>query len=344
MGGSPKQVNSAQASQADAGAQAAAQASANLSGENLREQKQNFNYLFGDGTSGSTGSLTKMMDPNSLNVSAPTGNYATQYNNATNQLSQNYKMQRGSLAQGMANNGFAAGMPSGFQADQDRKLASSEADTRGNLFAATTGQQYQDALSNFWNANNIASGQTSGARSGAIQASDNQGNIESNIYGTAGKQAAPNPLLGQVLGAGIGAGGALGSAGITASAANCPARGAKVRTKTGDVLAEDLRRGILIYQTDGSYRALEADPVPVFAPCVTVITNNKKRSTVSSTHTFMAYRGGYHQANESLHHRIMMPKDHCVVIAVNPAGEMEVFPLKVGGNHTYLCDGLWSLD
>lgn len=341
MGGSPKQVNSAQASAADAGATAAANASANLSNENLREQKQNFNYLFGDGTAGSTGSLTKFMDPNSLNVSAPTGNYATQYNNATNQLSQNYKMQRGALAQGFANNGFAAGMPSGFQADQDRKLASSEADTRGNLFAATTGQQYQDALNNFWNANNIASGQAASARSSAVQASDNAGNIESNLYSTAGKQATPSTLPG----AAVSAGGTVGAA------LACPARGARIRTKMGEVLAEDLRKGVPIYQSDGSYKALEEDPVPVIAPCVTVITNNKLRSTVSETHSFMAFRGGYRQANESLHQKVTIPNDpcknsksNCVVIAVIPAGEKEVFPLKIGGNHTYLCDGLWSLD
>lgn len=338
MGGSPKQVNSSQASAADAGATAAANASANLSNENLREQKQNFNYLFGDGTAGSTGSLTKFMDPNSLNVSAPTGNYATQYNNATNQLSQNYKMQRGALAQGFANNGFAAGMPSGFQADQDRKLASSEADTRGNLFAATTGQQYQDALNNFWNANNIASGQAASARTGAIQASDNAGNIESNLYGTAGRQATPSSLPG----AAVGAGGTVGAA------LACPARGSLIRAKCGpkseEMLVENLRKGMLIYQSDGSYKALEDDPVPVFMPCVTVITNHKKRSTVSFTHSFMAPRGGYRQANESLHQKVMIPNADCVIIAVAIVGEMEVFPLKVGGNHTYLCDGLWSLD
>jgi len=340
MGGSPKQVNSGQASAANAGATAAAQASANLSGENLREQKQNFNYLFGDGTPGSTGSLTKFMDPTSLNVSAPTGNYATQYNNATNQLSNNYAMQRGALAQGFANKGFAAGMPSGFQADQDRKLASSEADTRGNLFAATTGQQYQDALNNFWNANNIASGQTAGARSGALQGSADAGKDYTDIYGTAGKQANPSSLPGAIIGGvGTAAGGALGN-----SALMCPARGARIRTKAGEVLVEHLRKGVEIYQSEGNYQALEADPVPVFAPCVTVITNNKKRTTVSSTHSFMAFRGGYRQANEALHQKIMMPKDHCVVMAVTPAGELEVFPLKVGGNHTYLCDGLWSLD
>jgi hypothetical protein len=199
-------------------------------------------------------------------------------------------------------------------------------------------------LNNFWNANNIASGQTAGARSGALQGSADAGRDYTDIYGTAGKQAQPNNILPTVLGAGLQAGGALGSAGITSAAAACPARGSRIRTKAGEVLVEHLRKGAQIYQSEGNYQTLEADPVPVFAPCVTVITNNKKRTTVSSTHSFMAFRGGYHQANEALHQKIMMPKDHCVVIAVTPAGELEVFPLKVGGNHTYLCDGLWSLD
>src|SRR5438270_4043670 len=131
MGGSPKQVNAGQASQADAAAQESERASAGLTQQNTKQANQNYNYLFGE--DGKSGSLTPFMDSGKVTngSGAPTGTYGTIYNNAVQQGGRDYANARGSLAQEWANKGFAGGMPNGFQADQERKLASSAADANG---------------------------------------------------------------------------------------------------------------------------------------------------------------------------------------------------------------------
>jgi hypothetical protein len=337
MGGSPKQVNSGQASQANTAANASEQQSGALSAENLREQQQNFNYLFGQ--NGKGGSLTPFMDPNSLNASKPTGAYAAGLNNTNNQVAKDYANQRGSLAQSWANRGSANGAPSGFQADQERKLGQSEADTRGNLFAETVGQQHQDALNNFWNANAIASGQASGARTGALQGAENQGSTAANIYGTAGRQAAPSAIPGAL----IGAGGAAGAAALGNPTLMCPARGAKIRTKRGDVAVEDLHLSDQILQFNARYFPLLELPVPVSTSVIAIETQRGHRTLVGDRHAFVS-PGGYVEAHESKLAVVKVHGGEDLIEKVIPAGEFDVFPLKVGGNHSYLCDGFWSLD
>jgi hypothetical protein len=193
MGGG--QTNSAQAAQADAASMAASQASAALSTTQNAEQQQSYNYLFGDpSTPGSTGTLTQFMNPNALNVTTPTGAFGAQYNQATDTLAQNYANQRGSLAQQFANQGFTgSGAPSGFQAEQENQLGQAQANAQGNLFASTVGQEYQTNLNNFWNANNIAAGQSANLAGTADSASAQSGSTANGVYQTAGA-ATPGAL------------------------------------------------------------------------------------------------------------------------------------------------------
>jgi|SRR5579884_854831 len=333
MGGG--QANKQQAAQANAAANSSEQQSASLSNTNQQQQGQLNNYLFGSGGpgSGTGGSLTPMMNPASLNVTQPTGAYKAQLNNTENQLNQNFNNQRGSLAQTWANNGFAAGMPNGFQADAMRQLSRDQADANGQAFASTVGQQYQDSLNNFWNANNIASGQLSGARSGALQGAQQEGSTATGIYGTAGQYH-----QGALQSVGTAFAGGVGSS-------LCPARGSMVALRGGhEKPVEDLEIGDDIAQVNNTSHRLEHKPVPALAKCVTVITADLRRTTVSREHAFDMYSGGYVEAHEALHRRIRVREGYDVVIAVRDAGEQEVFLMKVGGNHTYLCDGLWSLD
>ena len=146
MGGG--QANKEQATASFNTSQAASAQDLALSKQNQGYQQQAHDALFGK-PGGTGGSLTGFMDPSSLNKAGLGGNYQTQYNEGTNTLAKNYANQRGSLAQSWANRGATgSGVPSGFQADQERKLGSDQADSQGGLYANLSAQQHSDALNN----------------------------------------------------------------------------------------------------------------------------------------------------------------------------------------------------
>lgn len=182
-----------------------------LSKQNAAQQAQLYSTLFGKGGTSGGGTLSAMLDPNSLNLKGLNPAYTTQWNQAQDQIGQNYQQQRGALAQGWANQGAtSSSTPSGFQADQMRKLGNSEADTRGATFTGLAGQQHQDALNNFWNASNIASGNAGTAGQTAATSAGNSGSSSAALYGTAG-QYHPSQA-GQIIGSALGAGGTVGAA------------------------------------------------------------------------------------------------------------------------------------
>jgi hypothetical protein len=336
MGGGG-QVNSAQANAAAIQSGAASTASAALSNTQNSEQQKSYNYLFGDPTAaGSTGSLTNYLNPALLNVTQPTGAYKTAYNLGTDTLAQNYDQQRGSLSQAWANKGFTgSSTPTGFLADQMRKLGNSQADSQGSLFTGTVGQQYQDALNNFWNANNISAGQSATLAGTSDAASKDSGTTANGVYQTAGA-AAPS-----VLGSALGAVGTTGTAATAAIA--CPARGAKIATERGDLAVEELKKGDKIYQSDRRYFELSAKPKKVLSRCLQVFTT-RRSSTVSVSHCFSTPLGGYTEAASAVGKRVSVHGARReAVYAVKDAGEQEVFIMPPGGNNTYLCDGIWSL-
>jgi hypothetical protein len=204
MGGG--QANKGQASQAAAQQTAANNQDMALSTQYGGQEQQIFSKLFG--SNGSGGTLSGMMDPKSLNTGAPTGAYKTAWNNAQNNIAQSYAGQRGSIAQQFANTGATSrSTPSGFQADQMNQLARGEADTRGSTYTGIVGQQHQDSLNNFWNANNIASGQAASATGGSTTGAGNAGSSSAAVYGTAGQYHPPS-TLNSVIGAAGTVGGA----------------------------------------------------------------------------------------------------------------------------------------
>jgi hypothetical protein len=185
----------------------------------------------------------------------------------------------------------------------------------------------------------MAAGNAASSTSGANSGFSGAGNTQAEIYGTAGRQANPSAWL-STLGSGLQAGGAVGAAAV------CPARGAKIRTKRGDIPVEQVQKGDQIYQSDASWWTMDQDPVIMYgARCVTIITDDQQRSTVSDSHCFQGRNGGYYVASDCLHRRLRVPGQGrlSAVIAVKEAGEQEVFDLQIKGNHTYLCDGIWSV-
>ena len=347
MGSKPKQVNPAQAGAADSGASAAAAQSAGLSDVNNQEHQTLFNTLFGDPTrTGSSGSLSGFLDPNRLKVDRPGGTYGLQWNQAQDQIGKNYADQRGRLAENSANRGFSGGLPSGFEEDQSRKLAAAEADSRGQAFTNLAGRSYEDAKSNFWNAANIANGQSAGTDGAALQGAGQAGQTYSNLYGTAGRQASSN-----------GFGSALGSKlGTAGGAVLCPALGALITMFDGTgKKVEDLEAGDSILQFGGGKATLTANPSHSIQRCVEISTDCGRHTVVGRNHAFVLKSGGYQDAEASVTERVLClgksggsngadtgDRDEEITSAVNTA-DRAVFLLELGGNHTYLCDGFWSL-
>ena len=208
MGGG--QANSGQASTAASQQTAANNQDMSLAASNAAFQQAMQQKLFGvasgkpgsTGFSGGGGTLSGMMDPANLTQTKFNPAYQAQWNQAQGQIAKNYALQKGSLQQQWANSGMGSNnTPSGFMADQQRQLGSSEADARGSTYTGLKGQQYQDSLANFWNASNIASGNAATAGSTATQSAGNAGSSSAQIYGTAG-QYHPSPVASSLIGAG----------------------------------------------------------------------------------------------------------------------------------------------
>lgn len=344
MGGGG-QSNSGQASTA-----AAQQSQANtqdmaISKQNADLQKQLSTSLFGNGTPGSSGSLTGMMNPANLNTPGLNQNYTTQFNEGKNQIGQSTAQQRGQLAQSFANSGAtSSSTPSGFQADQMRQLGSGQADAQGQLYAGLKGQQYSDALNNFWNANNIASGNAASSGNTATGAAGNSGSSSASIYNTAG--AYHPSTMGNVLGSAIGAGGAMGSAGIAAAASNpnCPADGSMILMADNTLKkVEELKAGDRVLGMDR--RGDEVIDVYPTSQAVCTIFTKSKNVTVSQSHTFVRHDGGYCFALKARGEILDIEEGSEAVIEVRQV-EVNVVcrHIMLKRSHGYCCDGFWSLE
>lgn len=320
---------------ASSGAQASDAALAAQANQSTAYAKQAHDTLFGSGTTGSTGgTLSNFLDPNSLNVSAPTGAYKLQYNQAVGNIAKQSQQTQGSLARSYASRGFG-NAPAGFQADQQRQAAEDATSQKGAAFTQLAGQSYQDALSNFWNATNIASGSAATNTNAAIAADSSAANNYANLYGTA---STPNPsVLGGVIGSGIQAGGQVGAA------AECPCEDATMLMQDGtEKLIQDLRKGMELRGIDGKPCPLLADPRIVQRQTVEVSTIDG-RTKVSAEHTFMLPHGGYEFAFKSTGNSVRVKNEIATVLDVKELGMQDVYVLEIGGSHSYRADGFWAL-
>src|SRR4051794_25507256 len=97
MGGSPKQVNSGQATKANNNAQQSINKSSELEKAQADQLRKQSNYLFGeDGKSGTLGDISPGAPGGG---GTPSGVYGTIYSNAVQQGARDYSKARGSLAQ-----------------------------------------------------------------------------------------------------------------------------------------------------------------------------------------------------------------------------------------------------
>lgn len=335
MGSSPRDSSTMKSS--SQGAQAAdAQLAANA------KQNQDFTNqarlkLFGtpDGKGGfSGGTLSPFLDPNSLNVSSPTGAYKTQYQNETAQIAQGGVNARGALARNLASRGFSA--PNGFAADELRKSLLDQNSQQGQAFAANTMQSYQDALSNFWRASGALNGEGDTALSASISGDQAAANNYANLYGSASQ---PKPsVTGQIIGGGLQAGGAVGSAAV-----KCPCEGALMTMHDGsEVKVETLRKGSKLRGIDGEPCMLLADPVMFMRESVELVTLGR-RHRASMEHTLMLEKGGYKFAGNARNTLVKTVDGPEHILHVDPIGKQPVYFLEIDGSHSYCADGFWAL-
>ena len=321
-------------SNASAGAQAADQALAAQATQSTGYAKQAHDLLFGAGTDGKGGTLSQFLDPNSLNVSGPTGAYRLQYNQAVGNIAKQGQDVRGSVARANASRGFGAG-PAGFAQDEARQAAESQIDRQGAAFTDYAGKSYADALNNFWNATNIATGSGAANTNAAISADSAAANNYANLYGTASNPI-PSPM-GGIIGSGLQAGGTVGAA------AMCPCADAKILMMDGtEMLVQDLRKGMEAKGIDGKPCPLLADPRIVQRDSVEVKTLRDK-TRVSVDHTFALPLGGYEFAFKSVALNVRHGDEIATVLEVKEIGAQDVYVLEIGGSHSYRVDGFWSL-
>lgn len=329
--------NAGVANSSAAGASASDQALANQATQSTAYAKQAHDTLFGSGTTGSSGgTLSSFLDPNSLNVSKPTGAYGLQYNQAVGNIAQQSQQTQGSLARSMASRGFG-NAPSGFAADQQRQAAEAATTQKGQAFTDLAGKSYQDALSNFWNANNIASGSAATNTNAAIAADSSAANNYSNLYGTA---STPNPNpLGSIIGSGLQAGGAVGAA------AACPCEDAMILQMDGtEKPIQDCKKGEKWQGFDGQPCELLEDPKRIEKDSVRIYAATNSHSC-SAEHTFILDGGGYEFAHNALGRLVPFGRKdgYRVISSVEDIGLQAVYYVVIGGSHSYRADGFWSL-
>jgi hypothetical protein len=334
MGGGQHAADPSTQQKASAGAEAQAQAAARLSDTYNQEQKQNYSKLFGDpNNSNSTGTLTKFLDPNSLNVSSPTGPYALQYKQATGNLAQQTQAQRGMMRADLANRGFGANSPSGMGQDAELQLGLGQNAQQGSLFTQAATNSYNDALNNFWNATNIAAGQAATSQAGALGANQTAAGTYTNLYNTASQPYQSGGIANALIGGGAQVG----------AAAMCPCAGSKILMFDSTYkFVEELRRGDKVMAIDGTYCLVLRDPLPVVQNTVEVVAGDVK-TKVSATHTFQLSNGGYAFAVESEGMEVAVLDDVAEIERVRELGREAVYPIEINGNHTYCVDGFWSM-
>ncbi len=336
-GGSSHQNDSKVAAASSAGAEAQAQESAAYEKQLQGQQSQQYNNLFG--ADGKSGTLSKMADPSSLNVTAPTGAYALQYSQDRGKLATSMANQRGSLANSMSNRGFGNGSPSGTYADSARQLALGQASAEGNMYSDYTNRSYADALSNFWNANNIAAGQSATSMAGANTAGSNVSSTYDNLYGTAG-QVYQTPGIGSSI---MGAIGTIGGAAVS-KATLCPMVGSLITMADGSFMpVEELKEGDEVLGFNSEVSTLTSDPVMDDLRCVGVSFNDNHAARVSFNSPFLIVGGGSVQAADSYGLPIVTDSVSSQVTFINDLGVQTIVHLPLDGSHTYYADGVLHL-
>lgn len=343
-GSSVKQTNAGQATQTLGGATSAATQAQNQGNTFSAQEQQLYNTLYGNpiaagGVAGAKGALTDMLNPSSLNVTKPTGVYALQNTNADTAAAKQYAANAGNIKAAAAESGFnPATTPAGFVQDQLNQNSRALADTRGTNFSTATNQQYQDALANFWKAAGITGQGAATAGSQANQATGTAASTYGNLYGTAGHgNVTQNSNL---LGNTIAAGGQIGAAAV------CVAEDTLIRMSDGRWKAAghvQLGDKVLGMGTEEQSVLAVKDGA---AECFKVVTDKGHTLICTASHTLARPKHGYVRAGAAEGQHVLTMDGAARVDAVVEVGSCKIIMLQLDeqGSHTYLSDGIWSME
>jgi hypothetical protein len=332
MGGKSVQNDSPNANASAAGSLAAGNASAALSTKNQTDATSLQDMMFGD-----KGSLKPFMSQDSLKFDGLDPTHQLMFNQSVEHGEREATNSRRGIFATLANRGL--GIDSGAGADLLRMSSLDQAAAKGGAFADAAGAQHEEALKNFWGAHDIASSDLGAARGAAVTASGNAGSTYNNLYGTAGAYHTQPSAVGQVLGAGLQAGGAVGAGAMT-----CPCADCKIATNHGSHSVQELDEKAAIVQHGVLYGELQSKPMPVETDCVEVESHSGLKTRVGAKHCFELAVGGYVFGEDALNAFVKTAHGTSFITKVTPIGKQMVYPLFVGGDHTYLCDGFWSLE
>jgi hypothetical protein len=277
------------------------------------------------------------MDPATLNVDRPTGVFRRQYEHARGIIAKQGQAARGGVARSMANRGFGEG--SGMEVGNLRGVARDTASTMGDAWSEFAGKSYDDAAQKFWSAVGLRSGTGTDLAGIGANSVASAGQTYANLYGTAGQgHVTQNSNLGGAL---IGAGGS-----IAGGALACPVGDARVVVAEGSDdairLVRDLDFQSAMRCYDRSAAVIKELPPSVIRECVEVETQNHYKAEVSVEHTWKT-AGGYVYAGDCLGSIVETLSGPSEIVTVKPTGKKPVFPLVIGGQHSYNVDGIWSL-
>lgn len=201
----------------DAGTQTAASSGAQGSDQTLNAiAKQNQGFTnntrqaqFGtynpSTNSYSGGTVSQFLNPNNLNPNNLSGSFQAAYNQSKNQNAQGANNAVQTTEQNMASRGMGKS-PAGFGANQEREAYQTAANNNGQTFSNLLTRQQQQALNNYWSANNLLNSNASQTANLSVQGNQAAAGNYASLYGTASQQT--QSPLGSILGAAAGVGGA----------------------------------------------------------------------------------------------------------------------------------------
>jgi hypothetical protein len=294
---------------------------------------------------GKDSQIAKFLTGNDLKTVEPSGVYKLGMDNSVKAGEREFANANQGITGEVQNRGF--GIDAGSALDALRKNALARAGMKGEAYTGAVAGQHNEALNNFWSGASLAGSQATNARDAAVSATGNAGQTYGNVYGTAA-QYHPSQM-GQIVGSALGAAGTVGAAAMTgggsaAAGAACPAKGSMILMADGSYKpVEELKQGDEIMQMNG-YGKVVRTPQPVKRICTDVMFHDGRQSRVSEEHSWSIRNGGYIKAKDAHGVTIAGFASAIKVETLKYAGEHDVYPLTLTGDHTYCADGAWSLE
>lgn len=132
----------------------------------------------------------------------------------------------------------------------------------------------------------------------------------------------------------------------TAIAGFCPCAGSMIRMADGtDKPIEEVRKGDYVWalSTSAPPNPVLETPLSTMARSFAISTEGGRKHRGSETHTVALAIGGYGFMPELAGQVVMAESDTDMVTAVEDIGAQVVYPLKLGGSHIYMADGIWVM-